>query len=102
MEGQGFLGEHAEDLGECGGLDGAHEGGAVLGADELAHPAEAPADGGVEVVLDAVVGPAWREAYLPGMCSAMRVHLLPKRLCSCISRSSSPFDHTFLEMPGTK
>lgn len=78
----GEFGAGGEDLGEGGGFDFFHLFGAILGADELADPAEAAPDGGVEVVLDGVVSSEFGASYLPGSYSAITVHLFPCRLCS--------------------
>jgi hypothetical protein len=51
---------------------------------------------GVEVVLDAVVGPEWGGRDLPGMPWAMRDHLLPISSCSWTSRTSSSALHSIL------
>jgi hypothetical protein len=78
MEGFRFvLAEYTEDVSEGGGLDGAHEGSAVLGANQLAHPPQTAPHRRIEVVLYAIVSPKSYNLNLPGMFSAITVHLFP-------------------------
>lgn len=51
------LAARREDLGKRGGFDSFHLLGAILRADELAHPAETTPDCRVEIVLNGVVSP---------------------------------------------
>ena len=47
------------------------------------HFAQIFAEARVEMILDAVVSPRWKEMYLPGRCCAMVDHLLPIYPCTC-------------------
>lgn len=78
-----------KDFGQDRRLDVPHLGGAVLGAEQLVDPTQAPSKCAVEMVFDGVVGAALTGWYRPSRHLAISVHLLPYFLCaSNIMRSS--------------
>jgi hypothetical protein len=90
------------DGGEDGRFDLAHLRGGVLFPGDLVEAAKTAAQGGVEVVLDVVVSPAWGKGYRPVKCREMSFQRLPCSLCNWKSRCSSYPSQGFLFTDGLR